>query len=113
ALGIYERALSDQVENRRRERQESILAAEGRPTTRVECVATFGRPLDELFAYVSDSANAPTWQSWLVSATVDPPGPAAVGTVVAEVRRLLGTQLRYTYRITALEPNRLIALESV
>jgi uncharacterized membrane protein len=113
ALGIYERALSDQVEVRRRERQETILAAEGRPTTRVECVATFGRPIDELFDYVADLANAPTWQSWLVSAAVEPPGPAAVGTVVTEVRRLLGTQLRYTYRISELEPNRRIALESV
>jgi uncharacterized membrane protein len=113
ALEGYERTVAEEIEERRREREKAILAAEGRPTTHIECVATFGRPVEEVFAFVADPTNGPAWQGWLASATVDPPGPIAVGTKVAEVRQILGIRVGYVYRITALEPNRRIALESV
>jgi hypothetical protein len=109
----YERGLADEMEERRRERERTIMAAEGRPTTRIECVATFGRPVDEVFAFVADPANGPAWQGWLAEADAEPPGPLALGTRVTEVRQILGIRVRYSYRITGLSPDRGIALESV
>ncbi|MDQ3707382.1 MAG: SRPBCC family protein [Chloroflexota bacterium] len=65
-------------------------------------VETFiARPPEEVFAYLRDYSHEAKWQSEHVSqVTVEPPGPARVGTRVRKVRRAGGGKQRFTLEIT-------------
>src|SRR5215467_10923786 len=66
------------------------------------------RPVEAVFAFVSDPRNEPQWRKTVTvkEFQVTPDGPPAVGTQVRGVASLLGVKLEMTSRITALEPNR-------
>jgi uncharacterized protein YndB with AHSA1/START domain len=68
-------------------------------------VETFiARPPEEVFAYLREYSNEAKWQSEHVSeATVDPPGPARVGTRVHKVRRAGGGEQRFTIEISEMD----------
>jgi uncharacterized protein YndB with AHSA1/START domain len=68
-------------------------------------VETFiARPPEEVFAYLRDYSNEAKWQSQHVSqSTVEPPGPARVGTKVHKVRRTPGGEQRFTIEITEMD----------
>lgn len=64
------------------------------------------RPVEAVFAFVSDPRNEPQWEETVKEVRVTPDGPPAVGTQVTAVASLLGVKLEVTSQITALEPNR-------
>ena len=72
-----------------------------------------GRPLEAVFAFVSDPRNEPQWRKSVTvkEFRVTPDGPPAVGTQVRAVASLLGVKLEATSQITALEPNRSYSLK--
>lgn len=78
--------------------------------TRIDFAAVLGRPLDEVFAAVTDFSRSPEWQAWVSEAHHTPPGPIGVGTVVTEKRHLLGRAIEIDYEITVYEPNRRICV---
>jgi uncharacterized protein YndB with AHSA1/START domain len=45
------------------------------------------RPAGEVFAYVTDPAKLPSWQTNTVSSTLETPGPVGVGSRLREVHR--------------------------
>jgi carbon monoxide dehydrogenase subunit G len=62
------------------------------------------RPPDEVFAFLRDYSNEAKWQAKHVSqAIVEPPGPAQVGTRVHKVRRMGGSEQRFTVEITEMD----------
>lgn len=62
------------------------------------------RPPAEVFAFLRDYANEAKWQASHVSqATVEPPGPAQVGTRVHKIRRAGGSEQRFTIEITEMD----------
>lgn len=73
-------------------------------------VEEIGRPPNEVFAYVTDVANLPEWQSGVREATVD--GPMRVGAIVRERRRLLGRDLSTTLEVSEYEPDRRFSLRA-
>ena len=68
-------------------------------------VETFiARPPEEVFAYLRDYTNEAKWQSQHVSqSTVEPPGPARVGTKVHKVRRTPGGEQHFTIEFTEMD----------
>ena len=68
-------------------------------------VETFiARPPEEVFAYLRDYSNEAKWQSQHVSqSTVEPPGPAKVGTKVHKVRRTPSGDQHFTIEITEMD----------
>jgi hypothetical protein len=59
---------------------------------------------EEVFAYLREYSNEAKWQSEHVSeATVEPPGPARVGTRVHKVRRTGNGEQRFTIEITEMD----------
>ena len=54
-------------------------------------------PPDEVFAYATDPANVPEWQSSALETTVD--GPLQAGATGREVRTFLGRRMESTIRI--------------
>jgi hypothetical protein len=62
------------------------------------------RTPDEVFAYVRDYANQAIWQKEnIIELTVEPPGPANVGTRIHKARRTPGGEVRFTMEITEMD----------
>lgn len=76
---------------------------------RVEGSAVINRPPDEVFAFSTDPANAPQWQSSALEASVD--GQLQAGATGREVRKFLGRRLESTMRVEEYEPPRRFALQ--
>jgi uncharacterized membrane protein len=72
----------------------------------IETTIDIQRPVEVVFAYVTDPRNGPQWQGAIQQAHVTPDGPPTVGTRVTQVVSFLGVKLEPTNEITALEPNR-------
>jgi uncharacterized protein YndB with AHSA1/START domain len=72
------------------------------------------RPADEVFAYVTDPAKLPTWQTNTVSSTLETPGPMGVGSRLREVHRGPGgKEFPSLVEIAEYEPARLFALRVI
>lgn len=72
----------------------------------IEASIDIQRPVEAVFAFVSDGRNNPQWQGASKEAQVTPDGPPTVGTRMKGVGSFLGVKLEPTAEITALEPNR-------
>jgi ligand-binding SRPBCC domain-containing protein len=70
-----------------------------------------GRPLEEVFAFVTDPAGYPRWQPSLVSVEPHRPGPIRLGSEATEVRRFLGRELETTWTCVEHEPSTRSAIE--
>lgn len=71
--------------------------------TRVEHEIVIGRPVEEVFAYVVDPANVPSWQPAVVEMRAV--GPVGVGQRVVQTRRLLGHRLDLVVDVCEHVPN--------
>jgi uncharacterized membrane protein len=70
------------------------------------------RPVQEVFEYMDDIAREKEWQSNLVSAQQDPPGPTRVGTLKRYTSRFMGREIKNTYKVTEFEPGRRVVYET-
>jgi uncharacterized protein YndB with AHSA1/START domain len=72
------------------------------------------RPVGEVFAYATDPAKLPSWQTNTVSAVQEGEGPLRVGTRLREVHRAPGgKELPSLVEVAEYEPDRLFALRMV
>jgi uncharacterized protein YndB with AHSA1/START domain len=68
----------------------------------IEKSIVINKPVEEVFAFVTDGSKAPQWQGGLEAVE----GQAnAVGAQYTEVRKFLGREMRSVMEITAFEPN--------
>ena len=70
----------------------------------VERSVIIDKPVEVVFAYVSDTANDPKWQSGVESVILDGP-PNVVGSKYTEVRKFMGQELKSTLELTAFVAN--------
>jgi hypothetical protein len=61
------------------------------------------RPLDEVFAFVSDLENSPDWGRTTKSVK-DADSPDAVGAVFVEEARIMGQKVKHQSEVTGLDP---------
>jgi uncharacterized membrane protein len=74
----------------------------------VERSVVINKPVEVVFAYVSDNSNDSKWQAGVES--VIPEGPAnVVGSKWTEVRKFMGQEMRSTLEVTAFVANSKIA----
>ena len=72
------------------------------------------RPVAEVFAYVTDPAKLPTWQTNTVSAAPEGEGPVGLGTRLREVHRGPGgKELESLVEVSELERDRTFALRMI
>ena len=66
------------------------------------------RPVEEVFAFVTDARNNPLWQSGrgLKETRQVPDGPVGVGTRITETWSFMGRTSEATSEVTSYEPNR-------
>ncbi|OGO71472.1 MAG: hypothetical protein A2Z49_12115 [Chloroflexi bacterium RBG_19FT_COMBO_56_12] len=70
------------------------------------------RPIEEVFAYISDLQNAPQWQSALLESRRTTEGALGIGTQFTSVRKFMGQKMEATIEYVAYEPNHKIAFKS-
>jgi uncharacterized membrane protein len=78
-----------------------------------EKIITINRPVEEVFACVSDLQNGPKWQKGLVEALPITTGPLGVGTQYTGVRKFMGRRVESIIQFTTYEPNKKIVFESI
>ena len=62
------------------------------------------RPIDEVWAYMDDIANARKWQPYLVGCKQTPADRIGIGTRQSYVFQYLGRRFENHYVVTAYEP---------
>jgi len=70
------------------------------------------RPVEVVFAYLTDITTYPRWQSQLVEYRQTSAGPLAVGSTGVAVRTVMGQRTESTWQITELVPTSTYALKS-
>jgi uncharacterized membrane protein len=80
---------------------------------KVEVSTVINRPIEEVFAFVSDNRNDVRWQDGLLEIHVTPDGPVGVGSQVVEVRKFMGRRIQSTGVITEYVPNQKAARKSL
>ena len=70
------------------------------------------RPLEEVFAFVSNPENMPRWSSTGSEVKITSAGPIGVGTTYRSVVTILGRRIEVEVEITEYEPNRSFAQKS-
>jgi uncharacterized membrane protein len=72
------------------------------------------RPVQDVFAFVTDPARLHEWQTNTVSARQETPGPVGEGTLLREVHRApFGRELEQLVEVARFEPNRRFELRIV
>ena len=75
----------------------------------VENTLTINRPIGEVFEYVSNPENDPTWVSASLRHQRISPGPMRVGMSTEEDVKFLGQRSTYTWEVTEYDPPTVIA----
>jgi hypothetical protein len=70
------------------------------------------RPIEDVFAFVSNYQNSPRWVSGALEHTKISAGPIGVGTVIRTTGRTLGLRIEATRLVTAYEPYSKYAFKS-
>jgi uncharacterized protein YndB with AHSA1/START domain len=75
---------------------------------------TIGRPVDDVFAVLTDPTLAPRWAANAIKGELLTPGPPGVGSRRrAVVKGFLGGTMESVMEVTELDPNRMLALRLV
>ncbi len=79
---------------------------------KAEASETINRPVEEVFAYVTEIENTPQWSTGWVEVKQTSPGPMAEGATFRTVGKFLGQRIEQTYELTEFEPQRRFAARS-
>jgi len=74
---------------------------------------TVRRPASDVFAFIADASNNPSWQSGMVSCRWTSPPPIAIGSRYEQVARFMGRPVVSTFVVVDLEPGRMIQLKTI
>jgi uncharacterized membrane protein len=79
---------------------------------RVEVSTTINRPVEDVWAVISNVEDNPKWSSAALEAKKTSPGPIGVGTTARLVGKFLGRRIESESVITEFEANRRFSFES-
>jgi uncharacterized membrane protein len=70
------------------------------------------RPVEAVFAFVSNPENSPKWGSGILEVEITSAGVDGVGATARTRRQFPGKQVEFQWQVTAYEPNRLMVVNS-
>ena len=73
---------------------------------KAEVSTTINRPVEDVFAVVSDPESSPKWSAGSLEATKTSQGPIGVGTTARSVSKLLGRRIESEMEMIEFEANR-------
>ena len=71
---------------------------------KVEESVMVDRPIEDVFAYLTDPVKIPDWQSSALEARIEGGGPMRAGATVLEQRKFLGRRIESTMEVLEYEP---------
>lgn len=71
------------------------------------------RPAAEVFEYLADASNNPTWQKGMVSCTWEGDGPIAVGSRYRQEAGFLGKSILSRFEVTDFEPGIRVSIATI
>ena len=80
---------------------------------KIEQSVVIDRPIEEVFAFVTDIEKFSQWSAELVEARKTSEGPVGVGTTFSGVVQLLGRRMHNTHEVTEYEPNRKLSFRTI
>jgi uncharacterized membrane protein len=83
------------------------------PSMKVNGQIEIDRPSREVFAFVSDQLNAPTWQKGLIEVRRLTEGPIGVGTKHTFVRKIVGRKIAADNEYYEYQPDRRVAFRLI
>jgi uncharacterized protein YndB with AHSA1/START domain len=84
------------------------------PPVRIEQVIDIARPVEDVFAYVTDPDRLPEWQKGTVQVhREDGSGPLRQGERLHEIHHAMGRNMRSTVEVAEIDPGRAFALKIV
>lgn len=72
----------------------------------IKASVIINRPVDEVFAYVTDVKTWPRWESGLLQAEQTSEGPINVGTTFRGTNQALGQRMEWTSEVTDYTPSK-------
>ena len=79
---------------------------------RVEHTLVINRPVEEVFALVTDVESFPRWTESIIEAVKTSEGPVELGTTCRIVNKAMGRQLDHSFVVTQYELNKVYAVKS-
>ena len=83
-----------------------------RTRDRIELNVVINRPVEEVYAYMSNPENNSQWQSHCRGSVITSEGPLSVGTTFTDVIKFLGRRIESIWEITEYDPNRKVSFKS-
>lgn len=80
---------------------------------KVEHEVTINRPVGDVFSYVADPANLPSWQDSLHEVHRADDGPVRVGSRWSEKRTVMNRDMEASVEVVELQPDSRFTVESV
>ena len=80
---------------------------------KIEASVDIDRPIDEVFAYVTDPAKTPEWSSMALECSLEGDGRIGVGSRIRTVGKFLGRRVEATSEVTEYDPPRKFAIQAV
>lgn len=71
---------------------------------RIQTSITINRPIEQVFAFVTDFGKAVQWQPGIVEAKMTSTGPAGMGSTYKWVQQIVGQKMDTTGQVTAWNP---------
>jgi uncharacterized protein YndB with AHSA1/START domain len=78
-----------------------------------EKIITINRPINEVFAYVSNMENGPKWQPELSEVRRITKGPVKFGSQFSSARKIMGQKMVTSIEFVAYEPNSKYTIYSI
>lgn len=79
---------------------------------KVEVSIQIQRPAEEIFAFISDFAHNPDWQSGMVSCRFTSEGPLRVGSTYVQEARFMGRTIESTFEVLEYDPGHMVKTAS-
>ena len=77
-----------------------------------ERTVVIDRPIQQVFAYVTDQTKTPSWQAGLLEVRRTTEGPIGVGTKHTFVRSFMGRRMQADNEYVAYEPDKLVTFRT-
>ena len=79
----------------------------------IEASVDINRPIEEVWAYVTDPTKAPQWSSMTLESTAEGTGPIGLGSRIRGIGKFLGRRLETTSEVTQYDPPSKFAMRVV
>jgi uncharacterized protein YndB with AHSA1/START domain len=79
---------------------------------KLEISSEIKRPVEDVFAYLTDPAKVPEWNPAVLECRAEPSGPIQVGSKLHMVSRILGRRFESILEVTEFTPNKKFAYKS-